>query len=313
MSSTVWMDVEWEAMTTPVSAKFLAPMGQEGQRLVTRLKAEFERIEALMSSYRNSSEVSILNQTAAQTPVAVSRELIQLLLTANEISRISAGAFDITYASVGRFYDYRKKQAPSEAQIDGALPAIDYRHIRVDPQSRQISYAHEGVYVDLGGIAKGYAVDRAVELLKNAAVQQGIISAGGDTRLLGDKSGSPWMVAIKNPRSVSGNAEDSNVALLPLVDTAISTSGDYERYFVRGDERIHHIIAPETGKPVKGVQSVSVIGPEATMTDGLSTAVFVMGRKKGLAMIEELAGYEAVIIDDQRRMHFSSGLMNPEQ
>jgi thiamine biosynthesis lipoprotein len=162
------------------------------------------------------------------------------------------------------------------------------------------------VRIDLGGIAKGYAVDLGIAVLKKRGITSAIVQAGGDSRVLGDKRGRPWNVAIRDPRN-----KQNVVAVIPLVNAAISTSGDYERYFMKKDgERVHHIIDPKTGKSAHGVISVSVIAPDATTTDGLTKSVFLKGPKEGIAFIEALKmpGVDAIIIDEHGTMHASKGL-----
>ena len=172
----------------------------------------------------------------------------------------------------------------------------------LDPDGKTVSFAREGVRINLGGIAKGYAVERAIDVVRRLGIAHASVTAGGDSRLLGDRRGQPWLVGIQDPRN-----EKAIAVRLPLVDEAISTSGDYERYFDDGDVRYHHIISPSTGRSANGVQSVTVVGPDATMTDALSTSVFVMGVEAGLALIESLDGFDAIVIDDDREMHYSSG------
>ncbi|OEY71103.1 thiamine biosynthesis protein ApbE [Rheinheimera salexigens] len=270
--------------------------------LIKQVQAEFERINQLMSPYIASSELSILNAKASSESISVSPELFQLLQRAAEISTVTKGAFDITFASVGFYYDYRQHKKPDASQLQQAKQLINYNSVLLTAPN-QVRYAKQGVKVDLGGIAKGYAVEQAIQLLAKAGVKHALVTAGGDTRLLGDKLGFPWLVAIKHPRQ-----EDRYAAQLPLIDTAISTSGDYERYFIEDGVRYHHIIDPSTGKSSTGLLSVSVIGADTTYTDALSTSLFVLGLQQGMQLIETLADYEAIFIDENKNMHFSSGL-----
>ena len=275
--------------------------------LLAAAMAEFDRIEAKMSTYREDSEISRVNREAAQQPVAVSRELFDLVARSLELSRLTAGAFDITYDSVGQYYSFRDRELPSEAEINAALPVIDWQLVELDPEQLTISFRREGVRINLGGIAKGYACEQVIVLLRDAGIARAMANAGGDTRILGDRVDKPWVVGIRDPDAASG------VALrLALSDEAISTSGDYERYFIEDGVRYHHILDPGTGRSVGGVRSVSVIGPDATLTDGLSTSVFVLGPERGLELIDRLPGYEAVIIDADRRVRYSAGLQPPE-
>jgi thiamine biosynthesis lipoprotein len=220
---------------------------------------------------------------------------------------MSDGAFDVTYASVGYLYDYRRHERPTEQQIHTALAAVDWRQVQVDPAERTIRFLRPGMRIDLGGIAKGYAVDRCTEMLRAMGIEHAMVNAGGDTRLLGDRRGKPWIVGVRDPRS-----DGRMVTRLPLENEAISTSGDYERYFEEDGVRYHHILVPGTGKAAREVRSVSIIGPDATTTDGLSTTVFVLGVRRGLALVERLPGIEAVIVDEDGRIFHSQGLVAPQ-
>jgi thiamine biosynthesis lipoprotein len=208
---------------------------------------------------------------------------------------------------VGYLYDYRTHQHPTEAQIAAALPGVDYRQVLVDPQARTIRFMKPGMRIDLGGIAKGWAVDRGIEILRRAGIQHAMVNAGGDTALLGDRLGKPWVVGIRDPRK-SGAV----VARIPLQDEAISTSGDYERYFEENGQRYHHIIVPGTGKSPDAVRSVTVIGANATRTDGLTKTVFILGVERGMAFIRKLGDVEAVIVDKDGQVFYSAGLEPPQ-
>lgn len=265
---------------------------------------EMRRIDASMSPYKPDSELSRINAEAGHGPVAINRELLALIQRSLDFSELSQGAFDITFASIGHMYDYRQRQRPDADSVRQALPAIDYRHVVLDHERGTIRFAREGVRIDLGGIAKGYAVERGAEILRRLGIEHAEVNAGGDSRILGDHRGRPWMVGVRDPRD-----ENKIIVQLPLIDEAISTSGDYERYFDQDGIRHHHIINPGTGNAVSGVHSVSVIGPDGTSTDALSTSVFVLGVEKGLQLIDSLPEYEAIVIDNQGKLHFSSGLM----
>lgn len=269
---------------------------------------EMHRIDALMSPYKEDSQLAKINREASQQPVKVSPELYRLIEQSQKISELSNGAFDITFASVGYLYDYRERIKPSEDEIKKRLEAIDYRHIVLNPSDQSVEFNSPGVRIDLGGIAKGYAVDNGIRILQRCGVRHGLVSAGGDSRIIGDKRGRPWMMGIQHPRKKPGVA-----VALPLSDTAISTSGDYERYFDEDGQRHHHIISPSTGKSASGIISASVIGPEAISTDALSTTVFILGTDKGLALIEKLPAFDAIIIDAQGKMHYSSGFQTPSE
>jgi len=293
-------------MGTRVSVDLWHADQQRGDELVQSVLAEYRRIDERMSTYKNDSELSRVNRDAAAAPIPVSDELFELLRRALALSQASEGAFDITYESVGYLYDFREARRPSTSDIETRLAAIDYRHVRLDASARTVSFARSGVRVNLGGIAKGYAVERGAALLRAAGVEHAMLTAGGDTRVLGDRRGQPWIVGIRHPRTA-----DAVVTRLPLDDEAISTSGDYERFFEEDGRRYHHILNPLTGEPTQGILSVTIVGPDATLTDGLSTTVFVLGVERGLDLIERTAGYEAIVIEADGRLSYSSGLASP--
>lgn len=272
-------------------------------RLISDAMAELDRIEDSMSTYRFDSEITHINNTAAEKPVVVGAELFDLIARALQLSVKTNGAFDITYDGVGQLYDYRTNARPSEAEIERRLSTMNYRHVQLNQETSQIRYTQPGVRINLGGIAKGYAVESVIALLRKAGVQHAMASAGGDTRLLGKRGEKPWIVGVRDP-----DREDGFVTRLALDNEAVSTSGDYERFFIEDGVRYHHILNPSTGKSAGDVRSVTVIGPDATMTDGLSTSVFVLGPTAGLALIESLEGYETVIVDKEHRVVFSTGL-----
>jgi thiamine biosynthesis lipoprotein len=262
-----------------------------------------DRIDAAMSTYKPSSEVSRVNARAAAAPMRISRELFDLLTTAVEYSRITHGAFDITYASVGFMYDFRRHLRPTEAQIEAALPAVNYRNLELDPRRRTVHFSRPGVRIDLGGIAKGYAVDRGIAILQQRGIRHALVSAGGDSRIIGDRFGKPWIVGIRHP-----DHKDQVIARIPLVDTAISTSGDYERYFDENGVRYHHIIDPATGHPASKVRSATILAPTATRTDGLSKTAFVLGPEAALQIYNSLDDVDAILVAPDGRVLYSKGL-----
>ncbi|CAN5230229.1 FAD:protein FMN transferase [soil metagenome] len=302
-----WYSDDAAIMGTEMRVELWLKEEQAAREAIHAVWREMHRIDRLMSTYKDDSEISAVNRAASQRPVPVSAELFELIERSLELSRLSDGAFDITYASVGYLYDYRERERPDEAQIEAALPAIDFRHVVLDEEHGAVAFATPGVRIDLGGIAKGYAVEQAAELLHSHGVEHAIVTAGGDSRIVGDRRGKPWIVGIRDPRE-----RRQIVARLPLVDEAISTSGDYERYFEEDGVRYHHILSPSTGAPAQDIRSATVVGPDATQTDGLSTAVFVLGPEAGIELIDTLSDFEAVIVDADGRLHYSSGLQQPE-
>lgn len=309
-----WHKHSFKVMGTQAHVEFWLPtkvakIGDQGaeqtraNNIITAVENEMRRIDQEMSPYKPESELSTVNRLAPNEPVKISLELFNLLAKAEQISQQSDGAFDITYASIGYQYDYRVKQKPNNQQIQQALAAIDHTGLVLNKEQQTISFKHPKIKIDLGGIAKGYAVKNCLVILASAGIEHGLVSAGGDTGLLGDRKGRPWLVGIKHPR-----ASDKTAVHLPLSNEAISTSGDYERYFIEDEVRYHHIINPKTGKSAQQVVSVSVIGQDPTYVDALSTTLFVLGLEQGMAFIDNLPDYEAIIIDNQQKLHFSLGL-----
>jgi thiamine biosynthesis lipoprotein len=301
-----WYKEERAIMGTAILAEVWSSDADQAQKGIAAVMQEMRRIDELMSPYKEDSELSLVNREAADHPVKISRELFNLIERSLYFSRISHGAFDITFSSVGYMYDYREGIAPTEAEIKQALPGINYRHLILDRNASTIRFARKGMRIDLGGIAKGFAVDNSIAILSKMGFHQALVTAGGDSRILGDKNGKPWMTGIRDPRK-----KGESVVVIPLSDAAISTSGDYERYFMRDGVRYHHILNPKTGKSVHDTRSATVIGPDATTTDALSTTLFVLGWEKAMQLLKTLPGIDAVIIDSSGKLHYSSGLEPP--
>ncbi|GAC30191.1 FAD:protein FMN transferase [Brumicola pallidula] len=298
-----WYSESAGIMGTNIYVEVWAETPVQGELALRSVMAEMERINQLMSPYIDTSELSLINAKAGQQPVVISDEMFELLDKSVNISALTKGAFDITFASVGYLYNYKQNQRPDEATIASLLAAVNYKHIDLNKHNKTVAFTHEKVKIDLGGIAKGHAVDNSISLLERMGIMHGLVTAGGDTRLIGDRRGKPWIVGIRDPRD-----EEKQAVVMPLQDSAMSTSGDYERYFEEDGKRYHHILSPKTGKSTYDVQSVSIIGPSSTYNDALSTAVFVMGLRDGLGMINRIDGYDAVVMDYQRKMHYSNGL-----
>lgn len=307
-----WLHDKQDIMGTEVTVTVWHDKAEAGKEAIAAVMAEMRRIDATYSPYIDTSDLARANAQAAKQPVALSAEFSHLIERSLHYSNLSEGAFDITFASLGWFYDYRGKKQPDAQQQKALLPAINYRFLTFDPVQRTLAFAHPNVRIDLGGIAKGYAVDRAVEIMRSRGISHASVSAGGDSRLLGDRRGRPWLIGIKNPRQ-RGPDDREVVLTMPLNDVAVSTSGDYERYFIdeQTGERVHHIINPKTGRSADSVISVTILGPQGKDTDALSTTVFVLGVEQGLALLDRLPGFDAVIIDAKGKVHYSQGLQPP--
>ena len=301
-----WFGDARPMMGTEVSVYLWSDDSEDGLATLESVFQEAQRIDRLMSTYKADSEISEINRKAAQTPVASGAELFRLISRSLEISELTDGAFDITYESVGQHYDFRGHQRPDAQTVETELENINFRFVQLDDEAQTVRFGRDGVRINLGGIAKGYVVERGVSILREKGIQNAIVTAGGDSRLLGDRRGRPLMVGIRDPR------KEGEVAIsVPLQDEAISTSGDYERFFDEDGVRYHHIIHPGTGSPASGVHSATVFGPDAVTTDALSTSVFVMGVDQGLRLIAKLPDYEGIVIDSDGQVFYSDGLEQP--
>jgi thiamine biosynthesis lipoprotein len=291
-------------MGTAIHVELWSEDRAAGNAAIAAVMDEMHRIDGAMSPHLPTSELSRLNRDAAASAVAVSQEMYDLIAASIRFSQLSEGAFDITYAAVGQLYDYRQGIRPTDAALARARDAVGYRHLILDPQARTIRFARAGVRIDLGGFAKGHAVDRSAAIVRRFGIAHAVVTAGGDSRLVGDRRGRPWTIGIRDPR-----CPGAVVAVLPLQDAAISTSGDYERYFDVDGVRCHHVIDPRTGKSPAALQSVTIVAADGLTTEGLSKSVFVMGLARGMRLIESLDGVDAIVVDAAGALHYSSGLL----
>lgn len=273
-------------------------------RSITRALERMKQVEILMSKFTPESEISLINKNAGLKWVKVSPEVKEVLYKAKEFSRITGGAFDISIGILGKLWKFHKdSQVPLREEIGRLMNLVDYRKLRVDKENSKVFLAARSMKIDLGGIAKGFIVDRGVEELKKNGVENFIINAGGDLTARGSKNGRPWKVGIQDPRNRA-----KIFVTLTLNDKSITTSGDYEKYFLQEGKRFHHILDPRTGYPARDCLSTTIIANDATTADALATAVFVMGPDKGIKLIETLSGVEGIIVDKERRIILSSGL-----
>lgn len=297
-----------QVMGTIVTVTIWGDDDEAAARAIARVFDEFDRIEALMTSWNDTSVVARINATAGTRQWAtVDPETFAVLRRALDISKLTHGAFDVT---VGAFWDLWKfgtnqdGSIPTDEQIAQRVRLIGYRGVKLRPATRQVRLARRGMRITLGGIAKGYAVDRAVALLRAAGFDNFLVQAGGDLYVAGRKGDRNWMVGIRDPRGGRGEP----FAIAPIEDRTFSTSGDYERGFVKDGVRYHHILDPRTGRPARRCRSVTVMAADAITADGLSTALFVMGPERGMKLVERLDGVEAVFVGADNRVSVSSGL-----
>ncbi len=291
-----WIRREEAILGTSISVELWSEDRRAGDAAAAAVIDEMHRIDRLTSPHRPDSELARLNREAGTRAVPLSDEMARLIERAMHFSHLSGGAFDITYASVGRPDDCRAGVRPGDA-------AVGWRHLQLDPRARTLRFGHPGLCIDLGGFAKGHAVDNATAILRRHGIRHAIVAAGGDSRVIGRRGGQPWTIAIRDPRRA-----DAAVAVLPLEDVSISTSGDDERFFERDGEHHHPIVDPSTGRSPASVRSVTILGPDGLSCDALSKSVFVLGVESGLQLVESLADVDAVIVDAQGRWHRSAGL-----
>lgn len=266
--------------------------------------ALFDRIEKLTDPEADGSAVKRINEAAGKEAVKVDAELFALVQLAQGFAQHTEGAFDPTFAALEGLWTFQpgEKQIPDQAEIDRRRALVDYQAVELDEDKRTVKLAKEGMRLGLGGIVKGYTMDKAVTVLKKHGVTDFIVKSGGEIYVSGNPGGGYRRVGIPDPRS------KKNYALIDVRDRALNTSSDNERFFIEGNVRYHHIIDPGSGRPARDVRSVSVISVDATSADALSTAIFVMGPDKGMKLIEDLAGVEAIIVDNKNGVHISSGL-----
>ncbi len=267
---------------------------------------EFDRLEQLLSVWKDDSDVVRMNKNAGVMPVKVSQDTITVLREAAEASELTRGKFDITFGALSDIWRFDHDQdtvVPDRQSIETRLKRIDYRAVQVDGTAQTAFISRPGMRVHLGGIGKGYAIDRAIALLKERGFADFMIQSGGDLYVAGSNGGAPWRLAIADPR---GNHEP--FATLQITNGTFSTSGDYERFFIKDGVRYHHLIDPDFGEPATGCRSVTIVANRAVMADVLSTGVFIMGPDEGMKLIESLPGVEGVIVTKENQVLVSSGL-----
>ncbi len=262
---------------------------------------EIERVESLISEWRDDSELTAVNRRGAEGPVEVGEELFEVVHRGIELSARTDGAFDLTFASCGHLWSMSKRQVPSKREIDDCLPHIDYRQVELREDDRSIALPDDDTEIGLGAIGKGYGVDRGAEVLSKHHIDDFVVDGGGDLRVEGSSIGRPWSVGIAHPRDAQRLLGE-----VTLSEGAVVTSGDYERYFEADGQRYHHIIDPETGFPATTSTSVTVIADDATTADALATGLFVLGAADGIELADELDGVEAMIVDDELKRHQSA-------
>jgi len=270
--------------------------------------AEIARVEELLSEWRDTSEISEVNRSAGRRPVVVGPELYTVVERSVWASELTGGAFDVTFAACGGLWSFRDARVPGDDELAACLGLVGYRNIRLDGEASTIYLPREGMRIGIGGIGKGYGVDRAAELLEARGFSDYIVDGGGDVRLSGGNVHRPWRVGIAHPRR-----RGELYGRLTADRGAIVTSGDYEKYFEKDGVLYHHILDPATGQPARRSVAVTVIAPTALDADALATGLFVLGPSEGLALVERLDGVEALFFAPDLTVRRSSGFPDVEQ
>ncbi|MFH6602068.1 FAD:protein FMN transferase [Maribacter algicola] len=269
--------------------------------------AEISRIEKMISSWDPLSETSMINRNAGIKPVKVSHELFKLIERSIQISEMTDGAFDISFASSDQVwkFDGSMKYEPTPAEIEKSIAKVGYKNIVLNEEKRTVFLKVAGMKISFGGIGKGYAADKAKELLVSKRVVAGVINASGDLTTWGTKaSGEKWLIGIANPMNKS-----KIFTWLPVLESSVATSQSLDRYVEFKGKKYSHIIDPRTGYPATGINSVHVFAKSAELCDALATAIFIMGKDQGLSLINQLALTEVIVVDSENRMHRSNGIL----
>lgn len=299
-------------MDTLIQIKVYCEDSEKGRQALEKAFAAFERIHDTTDRFQKNGQTAAandvvkINENAGVKPVTVSADTIKMIERSNHFAGLTGGAFDITIGPVMDLWGFGKgeQHVPADAEINRVLSLVDYRKVKVDPESMTAFLTKPGMSMDLGGVAKGYATDEAVNALREMGIQHAIINAGGNVYALGDKpDGSPWRVGVQDPRG-----DKDIIAVLYLKDKAAVTSGDYQRYFEEGGVRYHHIVNPSTGKQAGDVMQTTVVTDSAADADILSTTVFVLGAQDGMSFMRGLPAAGAIFVGADRQVSHTENL-----
>lgn len=268
--------------------------------------SEIQRLEKLLSTWIPESELSQVNASAGENPVSVSRDTLEVLERSLEMAILTRGGFNIMVGpAVSVWRASQEGQLPSDQELTDILPLTDLSSLKIKQEDQTVFLTKKGMQVDIGGIGKGFAADLAARKMQAAGATAGVVALSGDIKTFGlMPDGQKFLFGIQHPRKEQGQL----LARLELENEAVSTAGDYQRFFIRDNVRYHHILDPRTLKPARSSQSATVIAKEGVVADGLDTGIFVMGSEQGIALVESLPGVEAVIVDEKGEIWISSGL-----
>ncbi len=305
-------------MDTIITITAVSDSSDRAEMAIDKAFSEIEKIDKLVNFFSDKSEVSEINKNAGQKPVTVSHEIFDVLERAIYASEKTDGAFDVTIGPEISLWDFHNKIKPENKAIKKRLPLVNYKALILNKEIPSVYLKKKGMLIDPGGMAKGYAADRAVEVMKKNGIKSGLVAIAGDIKTFGIKpDGKPWKIGIRNPRAIpprpsllkggEGGFSDEIMATIEMTDMAISTSGDYERYFIIEGKRYHHILNPKTGYPAEECRSVSIIAKDGSVTDPFSTGIFILGAEKGIKLLEEM-GIDGIIVDKNGKIHTTPNL-----
>ncbi|GMU96220.1 FAD:protein FMN transferase [Ignavibacterium album] len=270
---------------------------QKADDAITKAFAEIKRIDDLFTTYNEESPVSKINNSS-DTVLKIDEEIYKLLVLCDSVTKISYGCFDLSLDNLTRVWGFYtdNPNLPTKTEIDSALMKSGWKNVKLIGNDTIIKKKNVGL--NFGAIAKGYAVDKAIDILRTSGIESALVNAGGEIKVIGKN----WRVGIQHPRD-----ERDVIAVVKPDNNSVATSGDYEQFFEVDEIRYHHILDPKSGYPAKGLRSVTIINQSNTFADALATAVFVMGKDKGMRLIENLSDTEAMIIDSEGKIFYSSG------
>jgi FAD:protein FMN transferase len=299
---------EGTAMGSGLEIEVFGPDQAVCDRAVEEARAEIDRLDRMMTDWKAQSPLMDINRAAGEKAVQVPPELLFIVERSLRMSELTEGAFDISFAGAGKLWNWRAPDpvVPSAEAVKASLENVGWRGIAVDAAAKTVRLSKPGMRIGLGAIAPGYAGDLAMAKIRALGIKDACVNMSGDVLLSGRKEGAPWNVALTHPRK-----KGETLLVLPVSNAAVSTSGDYERYFEKDGKRYCHILDPRTGYPADRCQSVTIVAPNLAFADGLATGVFVLGPEKGLSLVEKLEGVHAVIVAADGALRMSSGLRTP--
>jgi thiamine biosynthesis lipoprotein len=268
---------------------------------------EVKRIEQLLTTFSEDSITATINKNAGLQPIQVPDEVFHLIERCQRISILTQGAFDITYGSVDKKYwnfDTKMTQLPDSKHAKNAVKLVDYRNLILDAKEKTVFLRHKGMRIGFGGIGKGYAADMAKKVMKNTGIDHGVVNASGDLTAWGHQAdGKPWTIGVANP-----NFKKHMVGRFEINSGSVATSGDYEKYVIINGKRYSHTINPKTGMPAEGLKSATIMAPFAELCDALTTPVIILGVDRGLHLINQIHGVEAILIDNNDKIYYSKNI-----